>query len=132
MSRRLSGRAALVWMAALCLLFSGALLLFGDGGLQAELSPQSAAPPERSLQGGNDPEQTALELLPEEKLNLNTATAEELQKLPGIGAVLSQAIVEYREEHGPFQSVEELLLVPGIGQGRLENIRDLVTVEPSA
>jgi competence protein ComEA len=40
--------------------------------------------------------------------------------------------VEYREEHGPFQSVEELLLVPGIGQGRLDKIRDLVTVEPSA
>ncbi len=132
MSRRLSGRAALVWMAALCLLFSGALLLFGSGGLQAELSPETAAPPERSLQGGNDPGQTALELLPKEKINLNTATAEELQKLPGIGAVLSQAIVEYREEHGPFQSVEELLQVPGIGQGRLDKIRDLVTVEPSA
>ncbi len=132
MRGRLSGRAALIGMAALCLLFSGALLLFGDGGLQAELSPQTAAPPERSLQGGTDPEQTALELLPEEKLDLNTATAEELQKLPGIGEVLSQAIVEYREEHGPFQSVEELLQVPGIGQGRLENIRDLVTVEPSA
>ena len=132
MRGRLSGRAALIGMAALCLLFSGALLLFGSGGLQAELSPETAAAPERSLQGGNDPEQTALELLPEEKLDLNTATAEELQKLPGIGEVLSQAIVEYREEHGPFQSVEELLQVPGIGQGRLDNIRDLVTVEPSA
>ena len=126
--RGLSARAALGWMAGLCLLFSAALLLFGNGALREELAPESSAAPERSLQGGNDPAQTSLELLPEEKLDLNTATAEELQKLPGIGEVLSQAIVDYREEHGPFQSVDELLQVPGIGEKRLDDIRDSVYV----
>jgi competence protein ComEA len=116
-------------MAAVCLLFSAGLLLFGDGSLTAEQEPESAAAPERTLQGGNEAEQTALELLPEEKLDLNSATAEELQKLPGIGEVLSRAIVDYREEHGPFRSVEDLLLVPGIGEARLDEIRDLVTAE---
>ncbi len=127
--RRLSGRGALALMAAVCLLFSAGLLLFGDGSLTAEQEPESAAAPERTLQGGNEAEQTALELLPEEKLDLNSATAEELQKLPGIGEVLSRAIVDYREEHGPFRSVEDLLLVPGIGEARLDEIRDLVTAE---
>ena len=126
--KRLSGRAALGWMAGLCLLFSAALLLFGNGALREELAPEASAAPERTLQGGNDPAQTALELLPEEKLDLNSATAEELQKLPGIGETLSRAIVDYREEHGPFRSVEELLQVPGIGEKRLDEIRDLVTV----
>ena len=102
--KRLSGRAALGWMAGLCLLFSAALLLFGNGALREELAPEASAAPERTLQGGNDPAQTALELLPEEKLDLNSATAEELQKLPGIGETLSRAIVDYREEHGPFRA----------------------------
>jgi competence protein ComEA len=62
-------------------------------------------------------------------LDLNTATAADLEKLPGIGPGLARAIVEYREAHGPFQAVEDLLLVPGIGPSRLAQIRDLVRVD---
>lgn len=65
---------------------------------------------------------------PEPKVNLNTATQEELEGLPGIGPVLAQAILDYREEHGPFASVEDLLDVSGIGDSRLEDLRDLVAV----
>jgi competence protein ComEA len=61
-------------------------------------------------------------------LNLNSATADELETLPGIGPGLAQSIVEYREGHGPFAAVEDLLLVPGIGPSRLTQIRELVTV----
>jgi competence protein ComEA len=61
-------------------------------------------------------------------INLNFATAEELQTLPGIGPVLAQRIVEYRETVGPFQSVDDLLSVKGIGPSLLEKIRDLVEV----
>ena len=50
-------------------------------------------------------------------LDLNDASAEELTELPGIGRELARRIVAYREEHGPFESVEELMEVSGIGQG---------------
>jgi competence protein ComEA len=63
-----------------------------------------------------------------QKINLNLATAEDLETLPGIGEVLAQRILEHREANGPFTSVDELLEVSGIGEGRLEDIRDQVTV----
>ena len=62
-------------------------------------------------------------------LDLNRATVQELTTLPGIGEVLAQRIVDYREAHGPFRSVEELIAVEGIGEGKLEKLRELVTVE---
>jgi competence protein ComEA len=61
-------------------------------------------------------------------INVNSATLEELETLPGIGEVLAQAVVAYREEHGPFTSVDQLEDVSGIGPATLEEIRDLVTV----
>ena len=65
----------------------------------------------------------------EEKVNLNTASAEELASLPGIGSVLAARIVAYREEHGPFQSLDALKQVSGIGDKLVEKIRDLVELE---
>ena len=60
-------------------------------------------------------------------IDINTATAAQLQTLPGIGEVIAQRIVDYRETHGPFRSVGELTRVEDIGQKRLEAIWDLVT-----
>jgi competence protein ComEA len=57
---------------------------------------------------------------------LNRATAAELDLLPGIGPSLANAIVEYRQTHGPFDTVDQLLDVPGIGPSKLAAIRDLV------
>ena len=64
-------------------------------------------------------------------VNLNTADAEALTALPGIGEELARRIVEYREEHGPFEAVEDLTEVSGIGQGKLAALEGLVTVEDS-
>ena len=61
-------------------------------------------------------------------LDLNHASAAELESLPGIGPSLASAIVQYRDQNGPFQSVEQLLDVPGIGPTRLEQLRELITV----
>ncbi|MEN3202995.1 MAG: ComEA family DNA-binding protein [Atribacterota bacterium] len=60
-------------------------------------------------------------------VNVNTASLKELESLPGIGAVLAQRIIEYREQHGPFRTLEDLLKVKGIGPKKLEKLRDCVT-----
>jgi len=62
-------------------------------------------------------------------VNLNTASAAELDRLPGIGPSLAKEIIAYRESHGAFAAVEDLLLVPGIGPAKLASLRDLVCVQ---
>ena len=61
-------------------------------------------------------------------MNINTATAEQLDALPGVGPATAAAIVRDREAHGPFRSVDDLGRVRGIGPAKLEQLRDLVTV----
>ena len=62
------------------------------------------------------------------KVDINTADAELLETLPGIGESRAQAIVQYREEHGTFKHIEDIVAVPGIGSTILEGLRDLVEV----
>jgi competence protein ComEA len=63
-----------------------------------------------------------------ELVNVNTATLDQLETLPGIGEVLAQRIVDYREENGPFGSVEDLLDVSGIGDATLAELEPHITV----
>ena len=67
-------------------------------------------------------------LIEPQKVNINTAEAWLLEALPGIGATLAQRIIEYRENNGPFQNIDELTRVEGIGTTTLEKIRDKITV----
>lgn len=59
-------------------------------------------------------------------VHLNTATLEQLDELPGVGPVTAQKIIDYRQQHGAFSSVDDLDGIPGIGPARLEQLRDLV------
>lgn len=62
------------------------------------------------------------------KININTATAEQLSMLPGIGATTAENIVAYRNENGVFISLDDLLKVKGFGEKRLEQLKDYITV----
>ena len=66
--------------------------------------------------------------LPDEGVRLNTASAEELEAIPGVGPVLAARIVSHRRENGPFAVVEDLLDVAGIGEAKLAALRDSVVV----
>jgi competence protein ComEA len=64
-----------------------------------------------------------------ERIDVNTATAEELQSVPGIGETLAKRIVEFREEHGPFEKVDDLLNVRGIGVASLDKLRPFLSIK---
>jgi competence protein ComEA len=64
-----------------------------------------------------------------EKININTASAQELELIPGIGPVLSQRILKYRMDMGRFQNIEELKKIYGIGENKFEQIKEYVTVK---
>ena len=62
------------------------------------------------------------------KIDLNHATVSQLSMLPGIGETLAQRIIQYREEHGDFLSVDDLTLVNGIGDKKLEGVAEYLTI----
>ena len=66
---------------------------------------------------------------PEPPVNINTATVKQLSRLPGVGEVIAQRIVNHREKSGKFRKVEELLVIQGISKKKLEKLRPLIAVE---
>lgn len=64
-----------------------------------------------------------------ELININTASLEELDSLDGIGPTVAQRIIDYRDENGPFQTIEDILNVPGIGPATFDQIKDQITVQ---
>lgn len=106
------------------------------------LQVQTTLPPETTAPGADTPsdsttpaestdaasETTAPPAVSDGKVNINTATLEQLKTLPGIGEVLGQRILDYRAANGPFSSVSELLNVSGIGEKKLEGLLDYVTI----
>ena len=64
-----------------------------------------------------------------DRININTATAEQLQELEGIGPALAEKIVAYREANGDFKRIEDIAFVSGIGSEKFDGIRDEITVD---
>jgi competence protein ComEA len=62
-------------------------------------------------------------------ININTASLEELDRLPGIGPSIAQKIIDYRQQNGPFTILEEVQNVSGIGPAKYEQIKDLITLQ---
>ena len=63
------------------------------------------------------------------RLNINTATASEMEKLPGVGKILAERVVAYRQQYGPFRRVEHLMMVHGFSDHKFRALRELITVE---
>lgn len=64
-----------------------------------------------------------------QKININTANLEELTKLPGIGEATANKIISYRKETGKFKTIEDLKNVPGIGNSKFDNLKDMITIK---
>jgi competence protein ComEA len=63
------------------------------------------------------------------KININTASARELEKLPGVGEVIAERIVSHRKQHGPFRRAEHLMMVRGISERKFRELQLLITVD---
>jgi competence protein ComEA len=87
---------------------------------QNQNKPSSTLPPTGQPSG---------KLAPGQKININTASAEQLDSLFGIGPTKSQAIVDYRDQHGKFQSIDDIMKVPGIKEGEFAKIKDYIKVK---
>jgi competence protein ComEA len=103
-------------------LFTAACILLTIYATDNEPQYISFTPSEQTRGGGESDESFPL-------INLNTATAEELQQLPGIGEVRARDIVAHREKIGGFLYLEELMEVSGIGEGTFGRIRDYIYID---
>ncbi len=106
-----------IWAAAVTALALCAMLLYGVVG-RAAPQPLTALPAPSAV-----PSAPAAD----DGVDINTADLDELMTLPGIGPVKAQAILDYREREGDFRYPEELIYVPGIGEGMLETLMDHIT-----
>ena len=104
-----------LWLLVICLVFVGFLGGFFLGRNINHSDVQHGQKPTVTTQSNT------------EKLNINTATAAQLQTLPGIGPALAQRILAYRQEYGSFTTTEQLLLVEGIGESLLETLKEHIT-----
>lgn len=95
----------------------------GDVELPTSEEPSVLPPAESSIEGEAPVTGPNTELV-----NINTATLDELNSLPGIGPTLAQRIIDYRTENGNFSTIEDLMNVSGIGVSTFEDIKDLITV----
>ncbi len=100
-----------------------------DGGVEADVAEVDAVDAEAADAFDETPEFVeTISTATDGGININTASAEQLVALPGIGEVKAAAIVAYREEHGPFADIADIVNVRGIGEKTYEALRNLIVV----
>lgn len=102
-----------------------ALLMDGD---QITIPYKDGEAPEETSGEVELPSSTETSSINLDLININTADLEELDTLPGVGPTTAQHIIDYRVEHGPFNAIEDIMNVSGIGPSTFDQIKDLITV----
>jgi competence ComEA-like helix-hairpin-helix protein len=97
-------------------------------GLAFALKPDFAARISDTLSNARDSISDRFHKRPDQPVNLNTATAEELQQLPGIGPVIAREIIRFREQSGPIRRPEDLLALPRFTRRSLDRIRPYIVM----
>lgn len=109
---------------SICAFLLGFFLGRQTGTVQLQIGAEVAQHPVR-ITSPSAPTENSENPFP---INVNISTAQQLTALPGIGDVLADRIITYREQYGDFISLEELMDVPGISQKRFDAIKDLITI----
>ena len=117
--------------SSIIFLFSNCVKRTRDATLSSQSREQTGASIQASQTRANQPQPlvTTQNDSAKARININTASVKELEKLPGIGKGLAERIVEHREKYGPFRRSEHLIMVRGISDKRFRALRDLITVE---
>lgn len=123
---RLQGATVIVEAAA-----PAEAIMEGEGSTESNPHNHSASPSavDEESSAHEEPASDAASDHIDTRININTASASELQRLPGIGPALAARIIEYREAWGPFSTIEDIMEVSGIGPRKFEDIKDLIKVD---
>ena len=125
---KISTKTLVTTSVALLILFSVALLCRFISLGQKGVEPDRQVSETKLMTGRDDPDSRYIELIPGQQVDINRADKRSLQQLPGIGDVLSNNIIDYREQSGPFESIEDIMLVDGIDSENFGQIKDIISI----